>query len=200
MIFYGSKGVHLHTEQVSGVKCSHCEQTSSHTVSIYGKYAHIYWIPFFPLGKKGISECNHCKATFEPKEMSESLKLAHKNVKGNVKTPIWHWSGIGIIAVVIGISGFLSAQHDKDVVTYIDKPKVGDVYEFKPNEYYSLAKVTSVDQDSVYVISNDYETEKHSDLNTIDKASNYTTEPYGISRKKIKELFKSKEILDVNRD
>jgi len=200
MIFYGSKGVHLHSEQVSGVKCSHCEQTSTHTISIYGRYAYVYWIPFFPLGKKGVSECNHCKITLELKEMSESLKLAHQNVKGNAKTPIWHWSGLGLVAVIIGISGFLSAQHDKAAITYIDKPLTGDVYEFKPNEYYSLLKVTSVDQDSVYVISNDYETERQSDLDDIDKASNYTTTPYGISKERIKELFESKKILDVNRD
>lgn len=200
MIFYGSKGVHLHSEQVSGVKCSHCEQTSTHTVSIYGKYAYVYWIPFFPLGKKGVSECNHCKITLEPKEMSESLKLAYQNVNVNAKTPIWYWSGLGIVAVIIGVLAFSSAQHDKDAITYIDKPLTGDIYEFKPNDYYSLLKVASVDQDSVYVISNDYETERQSDLNDLDKASNFTSKPYGISKEDLKEYFKSKKILDVNRD
>jgi hypothetical protein len=199
MIFYGSKGVHLHSEQAGGIKCSNCEQHSTHTISIFGKYAHVYWIPFFSIGKKGVSECNHCKITLEPKEMSEPLRLAYKNAKGNAKSPIWHWSGIGVIAAIIGLVAFNSSQHEKDVIVYINNPQLGDVYEYKPNDFYSLLKVTSVSQDSVFVIANNYEMEMQSSLYKIDKESNYTTEPYGISKERIKELFESKEILDVDR-
>jgi len=199
MIFYGSKGNHLHSEQVNGIKCSHCEQQTTHTFSVFGRYAHIYWIPLFPMGKKGVSECNHCKITLAPKEMDEPLKLAFKNVNGNTRTPFWHWSGLGLIAILIALLSFTGSQHKKDAVTYINDPKKGDVYEFKANEYYSLLKVASVSEDSIFVIANDYEIERQSRLYKIDKSSNYTTTPYGISRERIKELFASKEILDVDR-
>jgi len=199
MIFYGSKGTHLHSEQVSGIKCSHCEQQTTHTISIFGRYAHLYWIPFFPMGKKGVSECNHCKITLAPKEMSESLKLAYQNVNGHTKSPVWYWSGLGVIAMIIGLVVFTGSQHKKDVITYINDPQVGDIYEYKPNEYYSLLKVTSVSNDSIFVISNDYEIERQSKLYKIDKTKNYTTKPYGISKERIKDLFESNEILDVNR-
>ncbi len=199
MIFYGSKGTHLHSEQVSGIKCSHCEQQTIHNISIYGRYAHVYWIPFFPLGKKGVSECNHCKITLAPKEMNEPLKLAYQNVNSNTKSPIWHWSGLGVIVILIGLIAFTGSQHKKDAINYINNPQTGDIYEYKANEYYSLLKVSSVSQDSVFVISNDYEIEKQSKLYKIDKTKNYTAEPYGISKEEIKELFESKEILDVDR-
>ena len=200
MIFYGSKGVHLHSEQVSGIKCSNCEQQTTHNISIFGRYAHVYWIPFFPLGKKGVSECTNCKVTLAPKEMNDQLKLAYSNVNVNAKSPLWYWSGLGIIALIIGIISYTSSQHKKDAVVYINNPKAGDVYEYKPTNYYSLLKVASVSEDSVFVIANEYEMEMQSGLYKIDKVSNFTAEPYGISRKRIKELFESKEILDVNRD
>jgi len=199
MIFYGSKGTRLHSEQVNGIKCSHCEKQTTHTFSIFGRYAHLYWIPLFPMGKKGVSECNHCKITLAPKEMDEPLKLAYKNVNSNSRTPFWHWSGLGLIAILIALVSFTGNQHKKDVVTYINDLQKDDIYEFKSNEYYSLLKVASVSKDSVFVIANDYEIERQSRLYKIDKSSNYTTEPYGISRERIKELFDTKEILDVDR-
>ena len=200
MIFYGTKGAHLKSEKISGVKCSYCEQQSSHTVSIFAKYAYIYWIPIFPLGKKGVSECDNCKRTLEPNDMSEQLKLAYKNVKSSTKTPIWHWTGLALIIALVGFVLYSSNQHKKDAIVYINEPQAGDVYEFKPSDYYSLLKVASVSQDSVFVISNNYESERQSKLYKIDKASNYTTAPYGISREQIKELYASQKILDVNRD
>ncbi len=200
MIFFGSRGTNLHNEQVSGIKCSHCEQTTTHTISIYGRYFHVWWIPTFPIGKKGFSECNNCKRTLESKEMNESLKLAYQNVNSNTKSPIWYWSGIGIVGVLIGLISFMAGRHDKDAITYINAPKTGDTYEYKPNESYSLLKVASVSQDSVFVISNDYEIGRQSKLYKIDKPENYTTEPYGISKDELKNLFESKDILDVDRD
>ena len=34
-------------------------------------------------------------------EMNEKLKNASIDVKRNAKTPIWYWSGLGIIAILI---------------------------------------------------------------------------------------------------
>ncbi len=200
MIFYGTKGAHLKSEKVSGIKCSYCEQQSPHTVSIFARYAYLYWIPVFPLGKKGVSECDNCKRTLEPSDMNEQLKLAYKNVKSNSKTPIWHWSGLILIVALVGFVIYSSNQHKKDALVYINEPQVGDVYEYKPDDYYSTLKVVSISQDSVFVISNNYEIERQSRLYKIDKASNYTTEPYGISKEDIKGFYASRKILDVNRN
>ncbi len=104
MIVYGSRGKHLHSEETNPIHCSHCQGQRKHTISVYGRYAHIFWIPFFPLGKKGVSECNHCKITLAPKEMNEQLKLAFQNAKKNTKTPIWFWSLLLIIVLLFGTS------------------------------------------------------------------------------------------------
>jgi len=200
MIFFGSRGTNIHNEQVSGIKCSHCEQTTTHTISIYGKYFHVWWIPLFPIGKKGFSECNHCKKTLESKEMDEPIKLAYQKANANTKSPIWYWSGLIIIGLIIGLISFLGNQHDKDAISHINTPQKGDTYKYKPNERYSLLKVASVNNDSIFVVDNDYEVDKKSDLPDIDKPENYTLAPYGISRSDLKKLFETKKILDVDRN
>lgn len=201
MIFYGTKGHHLKSEKISNIECSYCKKQTSHTVSIFAKYAYLYWIPFFPMGKKAISECDNCKQTLALKDMNEQLKQAYYNkVKPHVKTPIWHWSGLAIVAAIIAFSVYLANQHKKDALIFINEPQTGDVYEYKPNDFYSLLKVVSVSQDSVFVISNNYEIERKSKLHKIDKTSNYTTAPYGISKEEIKQQYASKKILDVDRD
>lgn len=199
MIFYGTKGVHLKSERISGVKCNHCEQQTSHTISIYGKYFYVYWIPIFPLSKKGFSECDHCKVTLEPKQMSEQLRLKYDNIKRETKTPITHWAGLAIIALIIAYAFYASSKHDKDVVTFIENPQKGDVVEYKPNDYYSTLKVASVTNDSVFLLRNKYEIQRQSKLYKIDKTKNYSESPYGVSRTEYKELFNKKEFLDVDR-
>lgn len=200
MIIYGTKGSHLHSEKVGGVKCTHCEQQTSHTISVYGQYAYIYWIPIFPLAKKVFSECNHCKATLEKKEMSEQLKLKADNVKRNTKTPITYWIGMFIIAGLIGFGFYSSKQHDKDVANYINQPQVGDIieYESSPSNYSTL-KITNITNDSIYFIANSMEISRRSKIYKIDKDKNYTAERFGISIGEYKESFSNKKFLDVDR-
>jgi len=200
MIFYGTKGTHLHSEKVSGVKCTHCEQQNAHTISIFGKYFYIYWIPIFPLGKKGVSECNHCKATYERKNMSEQLKLAHDNVKRNTKTPFTHWIGSLLAGVLILFVIYSVKQHDKDVDIYINNPKVNDIIKYKSSKKaYSTIKVTNVTTDSIFFVANSMEISKRSKLYKIDKEENYNAERFGMSLSDYKDVFDNKDFLDVNR-
>ena len=200
MIFYGTKGSHLHSERISGAKCNHCEQQDSHTISIFGKYFYIYWIPIFPLGKKGVSECNHCKATYERKDMSEQLKLAHDNVKRKTKTPFTHWIGSLLIGGLIAFGIYASKQHEKDVVVYINNPQVNDIIEYKSSaSAYSTLKVTKVTNDSVFFVANSMEIARQSKLYKIDKEENYNAEHFGISLINYKKAFDDNEFLDVDR-
>lgn len=200
MIIYGTKGTHLHSEKVSGVKCQHCEQQSGHTISIYGQYAYIYWIPIFPIGKKSFSECHHCKATFKKKEMDDQLKLKLENVLRNTKTPITHWIGLLIITSLIGLGFYTSNQHKKDVENYIAMPKTGDIVEYKSSaKAYSTLKITNVTTDSVFVVANSMEINRRSKLYKIDKDHNYNAERYGLSLLEYKNAFATDRFLDVDR-
>lgn len=200
MIFYGTKGAHLKSKKINGVKCGHCGEQLSHTISVYGKYFYIYWIPIFPLGKKVISECDHCKATSDRKEMSEPLKLAADNVKREVKTPITYWIGSLIIAGLIAFGVYASSQHKKDLVTFINAPAANDIIEYKSSDDgYSTLKITKVTADSVYVVANTMEISRKSKLYKIDKEENYDAERFSLSLADYKAKFDSKDFLDVER-
>jgi Holliday junction resolvase len=200
MIIFGTKGTHLHSERIGGVKCNHCQQQNTHTISVFGKYFEIYWIPVFPIGKKAVSECSHCKATYERKEMSEQLKLAHDNVKRNTKTPITHWAGSLVIGALVAFAMYSAKKHDNNVVDYINSPQVNDVIDYKSSaNAFSTLKITKVTADSVFVVANSMEIKRKSKLYKIDKEANYNAERFGLSLSEYKESFESKRFLDVDR-
>lgn len=201
MIFYGTKASNLKNGQIINVDCPHCETNTSMTYSVFGKYAHVYWIPFFPAGKVTVAECNNCKRTFEFKELPQPIqtKIDRQKEKDGIKTPIWMFSGLGVVAVLVAIGYVVSGQTEKKEAEYLKAPKVGDVYRFESNKgYYSTMKVETVLKDSLYVLVNDMETNKTSGINDIDKPENYK-ELYGYSLKEIRKMYKDNEIYEIDR-
>ena len=201
MIFYGTRAKNIHNGQIKNVKCPNCENETSMTYSIFGKYAHVYWIPFFPIGKVGIIECNSCKRTYEIKELPENIKVKYEREKekSGIKTPIWFFSGLFIIATLIVVGYFMSKQTSANELTHLEQPKVGDVYEFNTQTgYYSTMKIESIKGDSLYFFINEMETNKKSGISDIDKASNYK-EIYGYTKAEIKKMHTDEEIYEINR-
>jgi len=97
MIIFGQRASKIGEFDINETTCSYCEKENSQHVSIYGKYAHVFWIPVFPFGKKAVAECKHCKRTYEQSEFTPELKSKYKEAKKNVKTPIWHWLGLMLV-------------------------------------------------------------------------------------------------------
>lgn len=200
MIVYGTKGAHLKSAKVNGIKCNNCNEQTTHNISVFGKYFYVYWIPLFPLGKKVISECNNCKVTYERKAMNDQLKLAADNVKRDTKTPLTYWIGSLIIAALIAFIIYSGNQHKKDVATYITSPMVNDIIDYKSSEdNYSTLKITKVTNDSVFVVANIMEIARQSKLYKIDDDENYNAERFGLSLTEYQEAFKTKKFLDVDR-
>ena len=100
MIFYGSKASRIGELNINGTVCQHCEQAEPQHVSIFGKYAHVYWIPFFPIGKEAVSECTGCLRTISQAEFPKTLKHQYDSEKRSIKRPIWHWAGVGFIGLI----------------------------------------------------------------------------------------------------
>lgn len=114
MIIFGAKASNIGNFNIPNTTCDYCEQGNTQRVSVFGKYAHIFWIPFFPIGKKAVAECTHCKRTIEQKEFSPELKLLYFENKGNVKRPIWHWLGLGIIGFFIALIAIIGVTAEED--------------------------------------------------------------------------------------
>ena len=192
--------VHLKTEQSETAICPSCGTQGSLTINIFRKHAHIFWIPLFPFGKKGVSQCEHCNNILEMKEMPDSLKREFENLKNETKGLIWQFTGLGIIAILIVWGNYVNGEDKKTELEYLKSPQIGDVYEYKiETGSYSTLKVVGVKNDSIFVSPNEYEISKMSKMYKIDKSENYSNLSYGVSINKIKEMYDSGEIFDINR-
>lgn len=114
MIFYGTRASNIGNFDIPNSKCSYCELGNTQRVSVFGKYAHIFWIPIFPIGKKAVAECTHCKRTIEQKEFSPELKKLYQENKGKAKRPIWHWLGLGIFGLLVASISIIGITAEKD--------------------------------------------------------------------------------------
>lgn len=201
MIFYGTRAKNILNGQIKNVKCPNCENETSMTYSIFGKYAHVYWIPFFPISKIGITVCNSCKRTYEIKELPENIKVKYEREKekSGVKTPIWFFSGLFIIAALVTSGMYFSHQNEVDNSEFILTPTKGDVYHINGSAgYYSTLKIEEVTKDSIYAFANKLETNQKTDLDNIDKEENYI-DMYSFSRKDLKKMFDEKKVFDIER-
>lgn len=100
MIIYGWRSTKLATKPVAE-SCPNCKQTNALHMHVFQKYAHVFWIPFFPLNKYGASQCGNCQQVLKSKQMPEDVKLAYENVKSQTKLPYWTFAGLAIIVFFI---------------------------------------------------------------------------------------------------
>ena len=169
-------------------------------MSVYRKHAHIFWIPLFPIGKKGLSQCQHCKQVLEVKQMPDTVRRDYEQLKHDTKGPLWQFAGLGIIAFLIVMGSFASVKNKKLAQDYLASPQKGDVYEFKTETgSYSTLKVMAISTDSVWVAPNEFEISKRSRIYKIDKPKNYLKITYSISKNKLKKQYDTGVIFDVNR-
>lgn len=200
MIIYGSRAVHVNSAQIAGAQCPSCGTQGSFVTSVFAKYAHVFWIPMFPLGKVTIAECNHCKRTLTLKEMPPDLKNAAVAIETKSSTPKWAFTGIGIVVLFMIYANISGNRHNEDKKLFISSPKIGDIYKYTTkNGTYSLLRVAQVTGDSVFVEHNQYEITRMSKLYKIDKADNYLPIEVGILKAELKKKFDSGEIFDIDR-
>ena len=159
-MFYGWKAKDLGQVQVPGT-CPSCATEGSVALHVFQKYAHVLFIPAFPLGKKAVTVCGHCKQTLEGKELSPSGKLVYESARSQFKTPVWMFSGMIVIALLTPLAIWQSGKYNAKVLAQLNAPKVGDMYEVKlGTRSYTLYRVEEVSGDSIYTSIFNYETNK----------------------------------------
>ncbi|MFS4469065.1 zinc-ribbon domain-containing protein [Maribacter sp. 2210JD10-5] len=202
MIVYGTRSTHLKSASLPNVRCTNCESQHKMTVSVYGRHVHIFWIPLFPVGKTAIFECQHCHKGFKKSELGNDAQLAYSNFKGSVKTPIWKFSGLAIIALLIVFAGYSNKKDKERIATLVEQPAMYDVYTFRTKQnYYSTFKILEVFKDSIYVNYNKYETNKLSDVKNIDIKANYDNSMYYVlTTNDMETLSTSGDLKDIKRD
>ncbi|GAB3238533.1 hypothetical protein GCM10027346_31260 [Hymenobacter seoulensis] len=170
-------------------------------VSVFGRYAHVYWIPLFPIGKTGASECGHCRQVLEPKQMEPSLKQAFEGVKQNAKVPLWHFAGLGLVVLIVGWGLVVGSKNREQNQTLITAPHKGDLYHIRTeNGHYSLMKVHEVAGNSVKLLANNYEMENETNVEELNKPENFAADPVELTRYDLKIMLEKEEIVDVERE
>jgi len=203
MIFFGTKASTIKNGQIININCPHCENNSSMIYSVFGKYTHIYWIPFFPYKKITLTECTNCKKTFDYKELPENIKtkIDREKERNPVKIPIWMFSGLFILVGIISFGFYISYQNDINDAEYIKNPKVGDVYYIKmADREFTTARIDKTTRTDIYLTNNDYVTDLESGIDEIDINENYTKYKDTVSFIQIQEAFKDNLIISIKRN
>lgn len=158
MLIYGKRASRLFQKDVHGITCKHCQNADIHRITIFSNYAHVYWVPLFPLGKPIVAECQHCKKTIAYDEFSEDLKQASEAIRPAVKTPLWNWTGlmaIGGLFLLINIIEFFRVDDPRLALLEADLEKTSiqpdslkDSVSFVLKEFLEEAVVEEMDPEN----------------------------------------------------
>lgn len=201
MIISGTKIKQLNSETISDI-CTFCGNSKCVDVNVMQKYTHVFWIPFFPIGKSAQSKCRHCKHTLEGKELPDSSQEAYQSLKLVTKAPLWMYSGLLLLGLLITFGVYASNENDEKNLQLVSAPKAGDIYQLRtPNHQYTLARVNAVKGDTVFLLWSNLETDKISGLSKILAAGNEAfddhAEPFLLSE--LKHKLELDEIIDIKR-
>ncbi len=198
MIVYGWKATSIGSDHPMD-KCEHCGQQNCMEMHVFQKYFHVFWIPFFPIGKTGVSQCNHCKQVLKPNQMMGNTKLNYENLKQASKSPIWVWAGAAVIAALVIFSMSQSGKWAKQKAERIAHPKANDIIQYKlENGKYTIFKVEKVVGDSVFAFQNQYEADRLSGIRKLEQKPYFDTADIFL-QSEINEMFKKGEIIDIDR-
>lgn len=200
MIIYGSRATQLSSGRIKG-QCPNCESEDSLRMEIYQRYAHIFWIPFFPFQKLAYTECKNCRHVMEKENFTPAIREKYDTENAKTKTPIWMFSFLMIIAcfcIYMFVEAYRTKAQNK---AFIEAPQIGDIYDLHTESTYTIIKVNNIVGDSIYFSPNEYETSKESGLGQIRAkgSSAFTDDTYSTTKEKVKELYEDGTIINVHR-
>lgn len=200
MIVYGSQTTHLKSLKPRKSSCPNCNNLNTIQFNFFSRHAHILWLPLFPVGKRGESECSHCKQVLTYYEMPKEWRSEYKSLKKETKTPWWKFSGLALFLFFLG---YLAVEQRMDKINldeYIVDPKAGDIYYFIQDDgFYSSFLIKEVFNDTIYAYWNQYYVENKSDLKSIDKEEKYSDEVYFLTRSAIDSLKSGGKLVRIIR-
>jgi hypothetical protein len=200
MLIFGSRAANLITLQSNNAICPSCQTKGSIVISVYSRHVHIFWIPIFPIGKAGASQCQHCKLALNDDQMPEDIRKDYFTLSGTKKVPMWQFSGTALISIIVIFNIFSSSQTKNRYDAYFSNPLIGDVYVYhKKNGNISSFKISQITNDSLYGKQNRFETNGFAGINQIDKDENYSESESVISRVEIKKMYLSSKIVESDR-
>ena len=201
MIIFGSNTKQIAAE-TSPEQCPNCGASNSVQLYVIQKYAHVFWVPFFPTGKSLVSQCSNCKQALKLKEMPSSMALSSNNLKSQSKTPVWTFAGLALVAVFVTFGFINEKKNDEKNSRLVLTPQTGDIFEIKTGQnQYTLYKIDYVQGDSVFIRINNYETNKVTGLDDLKRKGEnaYSEDVFSVTKTQLKEMFDKGDVIDIER-
>ncbi|MCI1186869.1 hypothetical protein MON38_05515 [Hymenobacter sp. DH14] len=202
MILYGSKGAHLRTAPLPGTTCPACATPDGMKASVYSRYAHVYFIPSFPVSKTAVAQCDHCQQAWEEKNLPAQLQPAVRELRKSTRFPLWHWAGVGVLVLGLAGAAIAGRYHEHDRKAWLAAPHAGDIYTVhSPGDStkYSLLKVVSAKGNTVEVVGNDYETDDSSPVSELNSPEKYGKESQSLTVLDLQIMHNKGQLTDVDR-
>ncbi len=201
MIIYGTKAKKIFVENIKE-KCPDCGIENQTEFYIFQKYAHVFWIPFFPVGKTAVSQCNHCKKVMKLNEMPSTFKAVYQE-NSKVRAPFWMFIGAAIIGLIIISAIYDDYEKSNNSKEYIQDLHTNDLLEMKleGGEGYTYYKITEINNDTILFLRNKQVSITQTGLDKIGISQNNFMENEDLftTKKEVNEKFSSGNILNVVR-
>lgn len=152
MIIYGTKAKTLEPTEVADAICPHCHEAGV-LVHPVRRYAHLYFIPVFPLDRLFGIECLHCHEASDVASYPTEMQAEMDHIVRSAPTPRVLFSWFYIAAGIFIVATYVGWKRGKDTAAYVTEPKVGDVVVLKadaePGFPYVRCKVVGLEGDSL---------------------------------------------------
>lgn len=200
MIIYGWRASKRKTEEAPGQICENCQSENSTFLVVLSRYVHIFWIPFFPIGKTVKSVCHNCKAELKAKKMNPELKEYAIQLKNETSIPKWQFLGLGLLGIFILLTVYFGMRSDAEKAAFFSDPQINDVYEYKVFDgYYSTMRIFDMVGDSIMFEDNEYGIDKKYSLSQIEHDTSYQGMFSTYHKDELKEMFDNEDIFDIKR-
>ncbi len=109
MFIYGTSGEKIQrSEPVFNCACPSCNSSNTMNTVVMSRYAHLWFIPLFPISKRVVISCSNCKSAYKPVGFAPDVEAGAQQLKQDTSFPVWYWSGLAIIAFIAAYIFFAS--------------------------------------------------------------------------------------------
>jgi len=150
MIVWGSKFKIIDRKLVED-KCSHCDHNGLVQCTTQ-KFFTFFFIPTLPLKKYASYVCPNCATEYHP----DAVAVNTVTKSTAAKTPLWGYSGLIIILLLMMFGGFMEYRENQLLAEYLESPKAGDMIVTKiadeKDTPYVFMKIKIVDGDKITLV------------------------------------------------
>lgn len=107
--------------------CGNAEHVSSGVL----RYFHVFFIPFFPIGKKPVLQCANCRKTLVSKEIPEPARSELSAELFPARRTVPLFAGLIAIGLVVGYGAIANRASEARYAELLRNPSAGDVYVVK---------------------------------------------------------------------